>query len=117
MGPFFSGGMGVSMYFHTLCLFQFVFNFQNTNPFAIIITDVEGIVGTTGVTSADSLRTEKTLPELTAIKAFPSTIFVGRDGKVKYVHAGFAGPATGMHHEAFRQEFERTISELSGEKG
>ncbi|MBK7888785.1 MAG: hypothetical protein IPJ86_16315 [Bacteroidetes bacterium] len=29
------------------------FNFQNTNPYGIIITDIEGIVGTAGLTSAD----------------------------------------------------------------
>ncbi|MBL0340945.1 MAG: right-handed parallel beta-helix repeat-containing protein [Bacteroidetes bacterium] len=29
------------------------FNFQNTNPYAVIITDIEGIVGTAGLTSAD----------------------------------------------------------------
>lgn len=66
----------------------------------------------TGVTSADSLRTEKTLPELTPIRAFPSTLFIGRDGKVKFIHAGFSGPATGLHHEAFRQEFEDRIRQL-----
>ncbi len=70
----------------------------------------------TGVTSADSLRTEKTLPELTPIKAFPTTIFVGRDGKVKHVHAGYSGPATGLHHDAFVQEFERTIQDLRNRK-
>jgi hypothetical protein len=29
------------------------FNFQNTNPYAVIITDVEGIVGTSGATTCD----------------------------------------------------------------
>ena len=66
----------------------------------------------TGVTSADSLRTEKTLPELTPIKAFPTTIYIGRDGKVKEIHAGFSGPATGLHHEVFKQEFEARIRQL-----
>jgi len=66
----------------------------------------------TGVTSADTLRTEKTLPELTPIKAFPTTIYVGRDGKVKEIHAGFSGPATGLHHEAFKEEFEARIRQL-----
>jgi thiol-disulfide isomerase/thioredoxin len=66
----------------------------------------------TGVTSADSLRTEKTLPELTPIKAFPTTIYIGRDGKVKEIHAGFSGPATGWHHEAFKQEFDKRIHQL-----
>ena len=66
----------------------------------------------TGVTSADSLRTEKTLPELTPIKAFPTTIYIGRDGKVKEIHGGFSGPGTGFHHEAFKQEFENRIRQL-----
>lgn len=70
----------------------------------------------TGITSSDSLRTEKTLPELTPIKAFPTTIFVGRDGKVKHIHAGYSGPATGLHHAAFVQEFERTIQDLRNNK-
>ncbi len=37
----------------------------------------------TGVRTIDSLRTEKTLPEITRIKMFPTTLFIGRDGKVK----------------------------------
>jgi thiol-disulfide isomerase/thioredoxin len=66
----------------------------------------------TGVITSDTLRTEKTLPQMTAIKAFPTTIFVGRDGKVKKVHPGFAGPGTGEHHEQFKKEFDSTIEEL-----
>jgi len=66
----------------------------------------------TGVTSADSLKTEKTLPQLTPIKAFPTTIFIGRDGKVKKIHAGFYGPGTGEYYDAYRREFEETIQDL-----
>lgn len=66
----------------------------------------------TGVTSSDSLRTEKTLPQFSPIKVFPTTIFIGKDGKVKKVHAGFSGPGTGKHYEEFKAAFEATISEL-----
>jgi peroxiredoxin len=66
----------------------------------------------TGVTSADSLKTEKTLPQLTPIKAFPTTIFIGRDGKVKKIHAGFEGPGTGQHYEAYKKEFNATVDAL-----
>jgi thiol-disulfide isomerase/thioredoxin len=66
----------------------------------------------TGVTSGDSLKTEKTLPQLTPIKAFPTTIFIGRDGKVKKIHAGFYGPGTGSYYDAFKKEFEETIETL-----
>lgn len=66
----------------------------------------------TGVVSSDTLRTEKTLPELTPIKVFPTTIFIGRDGRVSKIHAGFAGPATGVHFDRYKREFEETITGL-----
>ncbi len=70
----------------------------------------------TGVTSADTLRTEKTLPEMTEIKAFPSMILIGKDGIVKKTHAGYAGPATGVHHEAFKKKFQEDINALLNEE-
>jgi peroxiredoxin len=73
---------------------------------------VEYAILNTGATTNDTLRTEKTLPQMTPIKAFPTTLFVGRDGKVKKVHPGFEGPGTGEHHEQFKKEFNSTIEEL-----
>lgn len=66
----------------------------------------------TGVRVSDSLRTEKTLPQMTPIKMFPTTIFVGRDGKVKKIDTGFKGPGTGAHYEAYKKEFYATMDEL-----
>jgi thiol-disulfide isomerase/thioredoxin len=37
-------------------------------------------------------ETAATLPQLTGFTAYPTTIFLGRDGRVKHVYAGFAGP-------------------------
>ncbi len=66
----------------------------------------------TGVTSSDSLRTEKTLPQLTPIKSFPSMIIVDRTGRVARIHTGFEGPGTGLHYEAFKKEFEAMVESL-----
>ncbi|MEY4115089.1 MAG: hypothetical protein RLZ76_1782 [Bacteroidota bacterium] len=66
----------------------------------------------TGVTSNDPLRTEKTLPQMTSIRAFPSMIILGKDGQVKKTHAGYSGPATGVHHEKFKHEFDELIKKL-----
>lgn len=66
----------------------------------------------TGVAVSDSLRTEKTLPQLTPIKSFPSTIFIGRDGRVAKIKAGFEGPGTGIHYEEMKADFEKTVSRL-----
>lgn len=74
--------------------------------------DVQYPMLITGVTVSDTLRTEKTLPQLTKIKSFPSTIFIDRKGKVAKIHAGFEGPGTGSRHEALIKEFEQTINDL-----
>jgi thiol-disulfide isomerase/thioredoxin len=58
-----------------------------------------------------------TLPQLEGFTAFPTTIFLGRDGRVRRVHAGFYGPATGRQHERLIEEFEREIERLLGERG
>ena len=69
----------------------------------------------TGVWVNDSLRTEKTLPQLTPIKAFPTTILIGKDGKVKKIRSGFLGPGTGKLHEAYKKEFYKEIDALRKE--
>ena len=69
----------------------------------------------TGVTVSDSLRTEKTLPELTPIKVFPSSIILDKQGKVRKLDNGFYGPGTGEHFIAYKKEFYKTIDELLAE--
>ena len=49
----------------------------------------------TGVLTSDSLRTEKTLPEIREIVGFPTTIFIDKKGMVRKIHTGFNGPGTG----------------------
>jgi len=70
----------------------------------------------TGVSTSDSLRTEKTLPQLTPIKFFPSSVILDRNGKVRKLDTGFNGPGTGEHYIQFRKEFEKLINELLLEK-
>jgi thiol-disulfide isomerase/thioredoxin len=66
----------------------------------------------TGVTVMDERKTEKTLPQLTPIKSFPSTIFLDKTGKVAKLEAGFTGPGTGYHYEEMKKEFNETIDRL-----
>ncbi len=60
----------------------------------------------------DEQRTEKTLPQLTPIRSFPTTIFIGKDGTVKKIHSGFYGPGTGDYYQDFQTEFYQTIKKL-----
>ena len=66
-----------------------------------------------GINDTDAAA--ETLPQLDGFTAFPTTIFLGRDGRVRRVHAGFYGPATGPQHERLVAEFEREIERLLAE--
>ena len=52
------------------------------------------------------------LPQLVHFSAFPTTIFVGRDGKVKGIHDGFASVATGVEHEKLKAETDEIVERL-----
>ncbi len=69
----------------------------------------------TGVTVNDSLRTEKTLPQLTPIKFFPSSAILDKKGRVRKLDTGFNGPGTGEHYLLYKKEFEATMDRLLSE--
>jgi thiol-disulfide isomerase/thioredoxin len=69
-------------------------------------------IAVTGVSVNDSLRTEKTLPEIQKILGFPTTIFIDKKGKVRKIHTGFTGPGTGDHYEIFIRDFNDIINDL-----
>jgi len=64
------------------------------------------------VAVSDPQRAEKTIPQLKKITAFPTTVFVGRDGTIKEVHAGFNGPGTGEDYEKQKEDFYRIVNHL-----
>jgi hypothetical protein len=55
------------------------------------------------------------LPQLRNFGAYPTTIFSDRHGRVRLIHAGFTGPATGRLEEV-SQTFERTVVALLDEQ-
>jgi thiol-disulfide isomerase/thioredoxin len=63
----------------------------------------------------DKAQAAETLPMLNKIVAFPTTIFIGKDGKVKKIHTGFSGPGTGFYYEQGIQKFNETVNELLSE--
>ncbi len=65
--------------------------------------------------TTESGQIAKTLPQLRNFGAYPTTIFLDRHGRVRMIHAGFSGPATGRLDEV-RQSFERTIVKLLDEQ-
>ena len=56
------------------------------------------------------------IPQAVNLNTWPATIFIGRDGRVKGIHAGFASPATGEFNQQLKQEFTAKIEQLLAEK-
>jgi peroxiredoxin len=68
-------------------------------PYPILIAGVK-----------DNDKASETLPALNRVIAFPTTIFVGKDGKVKHIHTGFSGPGTGSYYEEQKEKFNQVIN-------
>ena len=49
---------------------------------------------------------------LNHVLAFPTTIIIDKEGKVRKIYTGFNGPGTGEHFEEFKREFDSVIRAL-----
>jgi thiol-disulfide isomerase/thioredoxin len=52
------------------------------------------------------------VPQAVNLNTWPATLFVGRDGLVKAIHAGFASPASGEFNRQLQEEFTWKIEQL-----
>jgi peroxiredoxin len=64
---------------------------------------------------SDKDEAAKSLPMLQSFVAFPTTIFIDRQGHVRKIHTGFSGPATGEHYSEFVGEVKSTLDQLLAE--
>ncbi|MEZ5498067.1 MAG: TlpA disulfide reductase family protein [Steroidobacteraceae bacterium] len=65
--------------------------------------------------SSDKKLATGQMPQLDAVRAFPTTIFIDRNGKVRRIHTGFDGPATGAHYDELIESFDATVEQLLNE--
>lgn len=66
---------------------------------------------------ADKDKASRAFPFLDAVRSYPTAIFLHADGRVRAVHQGFTGPATGEAYTQVREEFENLVEELLAEEG
>jgi peroxiredoxin len=52
------------------------------------------------------------VPQAVNLNTWPATFFIGRDGRVKRIHAGFAATASGEFNTELKREFTETIEQL-----
>ena len=62
--------------------------------------------------TADKTKAAAMLPQLDAVLAYPTAIFIDRAGRVHEIHTGFAGPATAVQHDLLAHEFATRIEAL-----
>jgi thiol-disulfide isomerase/thioredoxin len=70
-----------------------------------------GVEYTYLIAGAPSEMWEK-VPQLVNLNTWPATVFVGRDGRVKAIHSGFASPASGEFNRQLQEEFTAKIEQL-----
>ncbi|MFD2564866.1 peroxiredoxin family protein [Aquimarina rubra] len=57
-------------------------------------------------------KAQEKLPMLNHVLSYPTTIFIDKKGKVRKIHTGFNGPATGQKYIDFKNEFEGFVNQL-----
>ncbi|CAL2078571.1 TlpA disulfide reductase family protein [Tenacibaculum sp. 190524A05c] len=62
--------------------------------------------------SSSKIDAQKKLPMLNHVLSYPTSIFIDKKGKVRKIHTGFNGPATGVKYTEFKQNFESFITQL-----
>lgn len=65
--------------------------------------------------TSDKAKAQEKLPMLNHVLSYPTSIFIDKKGKVRKIHTGFNGPATGEKYTEFKEEFTGFIDKLVGE--
>ncbi len=70
--------------------------------------DYDFVIAGTSTTKSAS----ESLPMLNKVMSFPTSIIIDKKGKVRRIHTGFSGPATGIYYEEFVDDFNALLNEL-----
>jgi thiol-disulfide isomerase/thioredoxin len=66
--------------------------------------------------AGDRAQVWEKIPYFTNLNSWPTIIFIGRDGKVKATHTGFASPASGEFYRQLDVEFRSNVERLLADK-
>ena len=69
-------------------------------------------IGYTVLLAGNTDQLDEKITQADNLNCWPTSFLLGRDGRVREIHAGFAGPANPPAHAALVKEITATISEL-----
>ncbi|MDU8886877.1 TlpA disulfide reductase family protein [Yeosuana sp. MJ-SS3] len=61
---------------------------------------------------SSKVKAQEKLPMLNHVWSYPTSVFIDKKGKVRKIHTGFNGPATGEKYDAFKTEFYAFVNSL-----
>jgi thiol-disulfide isomerase/thioredoxin len=65
--------------------------------------------------STDEGEVARKLPQIESFGGYPTTLFLGRDGRVRRIHTGFDGKATGERFVRLKADMEEWVTSLLSE--
>jgi peroxiredoxin len=96
--------------------------FEYTPDFASSAASVRDFVDKFGIGypvliagTYESGAVQRALPQLERFYAYPTMLVLDRQGRVRYTHTGFSGPATGVHYDEFVADFSALVDSLLAE--
>jgi hypothetical protein len=64
---------------------------------------------------ADAISFAEKVPQAANLDAFPTSFILGRDGRVRAVHAGFPSPGSGAFYTKAEQDVSAKVEQLLAE--
>lgn len=95
-------------------------SFEKTDDFSRAAANVKRLRSRLGITypmlvCSNRDKIQSVLPGLDNFKAFPTSIYLDRNHRVRKIYSGFSGKATGVEFERFKDDFTLFLDKLISE--
>ena len=95
-------------------------SFEKTDDFSRAAANVKRLRSRLGITypmlvCSNRDKIQSVLPGLDNFKAFPTSIYLDRNHRVRKIYSGFSGKATGIEFERFKDDFTLFLDKLISE--
>ncbi len=92
-------------------------SFEKTDDFSKAASNVKRLRNRLGITypmlvCSNRDKVQSVLPGLDNFRAFPTSIYLDRNHRVRKIYSGFSGKATGVEFERFKDDFSLFLDKL-----